>query len=100
MTNVVEFKPRAKAQPESESLAPDEWYFISDLDTALKIAAYVYRDIEAVDMLMAEIHRFYKSGVSSDFLPDAVRLRCAKYLTKNEQYRSDVTESIKYIYST
>jgi hypothetical protein len=100
MSNVVEFKPRAKAEPESEFLAPDEWYFISDLDTALKIAAYVCHDLEAVDMLMAEIHRFYRSGASSDFLSEDVRQRCARYLTKNEQYRSDVTESIKYIYST
>jgi hypothetical protein len=102
MTNIVQFKPKTVtvAEPVEQAVAPDEWYFVSELDTAIKIAAYVYKDVEAVDMLLAEMRRFLATATSMDYLPEEVRTRCALYLVKNEQHKEDVTKSIEYIYSS
>lgn len=102
MTNIIQFKPKSVTvtAPASDTAAPDEWYFVSELDTAVKIAAYVYKDVEAVDMLLAEMRRFLAGAISMDYLPEQVRTRCAQYLIKNDQHKQDVSKSIEYLYSS
>lgn len=102
MTNIIQFKPKSVTVTASvpDTVAPDEWYFVSEIDTAVKIAAYVYKDVEAVDLLLAEMRRYLAGAISMDYLPEHVRSRCAQYLVKNEQHKEDVSKSIEYIYSS
>jgi hypothetical protein len=102
MTSIIQFKPKSVTVTESveQVVAPNECYFVSELDTAIKIAAYVYKDVEAVDLLMAEMHRFLRGAIAMDYLSEEVRTRCSQYLIKSDQHKEDMTKSIEYIYSS
>ena len=93
MTNVITFKPRTQ-QIEEAPVAPDSYYLITSLDSAVKIAAYVYKDLEAVEMLLLETGRFYATNTTLDKLPLELRTRCAKYLIRDEQYEEDLSTYI------
>ena len=103
MSEVIAFRPKAAATAEPAAtekpatrLAPDQIYYIGSLETAVQIAAYVYRDLPAVDLLMAQMHRFFRDNLSNDHLPFEVRHRCGRYLVDNEE---DMGKSIDLIYS-
>ena len=96
MTNVIAFKPRNQ-QVEEAPVAPDRYYLITSLDSAAKIAAYVYKDREAVEMLLLEIGRFYATHTTLNKLPLELRTRCAKYLIRDEQYEEDLDTYIEHL---
>jgi hypothetical protein len=103
MSKVIAFRPKAgpgvkaaATEKPASRVAPDQIYYIGSLETAAQIAAYVYRDMPAVDLLMAQMHRFFRDNLSNDHLPFEVRHRCGRYLVDNEE---DMCKSIDLIYS-
>lgn len=104
MTNVVtvEFRkpgatvPEVKAKPKrgkAPPIAPDDYMFVTTLQRAADIAGLVYRDMEAVDILMAEMRKMYARGDGQGFLSIEVRSRCAKYLAPGDQNILDTSKA-------
>ena len=104
MTNVVtvEFrKPGAAAhnakvkskRGKAPAIAPDDYAFVTTLQRAVDIAGLVYRDMEAVDILMAEMRKMYARGDGQGYLPIEVRARCAKYLAPGDQNTLDTSKA-------
>lgn len=93
MTNIIAFKPKTQPTPQAE---PRELYFASSIVTALEIAAFVHHDQEAIDLLMIELGRLFKTGISCDRLPEATVTRCLKYLEYSDE---DLNASINFAYS-
>lgn len=97
MTNVITFKPKTVAQPapETTEIAPDHGYYIGCLMDGAQIAAFLYKDQAAADMLMLQAHRLLREGISNDYLPFEVRHKCARYLAQSEE---DITKWIDFLY--
>ena len=95
MANVIPFKLKTIPEPQAGP-APDDRYFVGSINTSAEIAAYVYQDKEAAEMLLGEMRRFMTSGVSYDYLPLEVRQRCGRYLANDDD---DIGKAIDVIYS-
>jgi hypothetical protein len=97
MANVIEFKPRTVAQPAQKAteIAEDIGYYIGSIMDGAQIAAFIYKDQAAADMLMLQAHRFLREGISNDHLPFEVRHKCARYLAQTEE---DITKWIDFLY--
>ena len=95
-------KPRRARKPKATGIqaAADTIYFITTLHEAANIAAYVYKDKKGVDMILAEIARFYAAGISYDHLSLEFRAHCRLYLNEdaNPRYLEDVTKAFEFIY--
>jgi hypothetical protein len=98
MTNIIAFKPKTVAPPVQEptEIAKDIGYFIGTIMNSAQIAAYLYKDQEASDMLMLHAHRLLREGISNDYLPLEVRQKCARYLAQTDE---DVTKWIDFLYA-
>jgi hypothetical protein len=98
MTNVIVFNPKTAPQPapETTEIAKDIGYYVGCLMDSAQIAAFLYKDQEASDMLMLQAHRLLREGISKDYLPLEVRQRCARYLAQTEE---DVTKWIDFLYA-
>lgn len=95
MTNIIQFKP--KAQPVEEVYDLPEKFFTSTLASAMDIAGYVYRDLEAVDLLMAELNQAYRRNTPWTALSPEVMQKCAKYLACKEE---DIDASCHIMYGS
>lgn len=95
MTNVITFKPKNQPAPEAYDLP--EKLFTSTLASAMDIAGYVYRDLEAVDLLMAELNRAYRQNTPWMALSPEVMQKCAKYLACKEE---DIDASCHIMYGS
>ncbi len=108
MTNIITFpksrarsadakpvKAKAKGKPKATAIAPDAPCFYSSLDVASKIAGYIYGDMEAVDLLLAEQRRWLERKQGFGYLPFEIRKRCAKYLIENEDHQRDFNAMLK-----
>ena len=95
-------KPRRARKPKAAGIqaAADTIYFITTLPEAANIAAYVYKDKKGVEMILAEITRFYAAGISYDHLSLEFRTHCRLYLNEdaNPRYMEDVTKAFEFIY--
>jgi hypothetical protein len=96
MSNIIPFKPRA---PKPTYTVDDPYFFISCLHTAANVAAYVYNDHQAVELLISEMRSMYLSGSATAELSEETRQVCARYLSHGEHRREDVRRSIDFIYS-
>jgi hypothetical protein len=107
MTNVIAFKPKvvmtAPIAPKIEAsrqIAPDRSYWLQDLQMAATFAAFVSKDLEAVDMLMSAQRNMMMDGVALTKLPEVIRRRCASYLDiSHEEKGKRAKEVFEAIYS-
>lgn len=100
MTNVLKF-PATRPEP-VQAVAPDKIYFVSCLRDALEVAGLVYKDTEAVDMLMAELRCALVGPNPIIHLSLEVRTRCAPYLSdsqSSEQWEADIDRAIQVMYN-
>lgn len=85
MNNVISFPHNVRApQRQSVPTAKDRRYFVTDLETSALVAAYFYKDMRGADLLMEEIKKMYRSGVSLAHLSVEIRTQCALYLKPSE----------------
>ena len=96
MSNVIQFRPKPK---EPDYVVDDGEFFISCLHTAANKAAYVHHDAKAVELLIDEMKAMYLAGTARTYLNDEIKQVCARYLSKNEHAKEDLTRSINFIYS-
>ncbi len=96
MNNVIQFRAKPK---EPTYTVTDDIFFISCLQTAANVAAYVHHDEKAVELLINAMREMYLSGDATTYLDDETRRICARYLSEGEHKKQDITKSIEFIYS-
>ena len=86
MNNVIAF-PNSQTATDPAQRREDRprSYFVTDVQLAVSVAAYLYADLEAADLLMAEIQAMYRIGKRITCLSEETRTRCGRYLRPDKE---------------
>ena len=99
MTNVVEFRKPTVPSVAAAPVAEDRHYWIHDLSSAAYTAAFVDGDMEAGDLLLAELSGMLKAKTPFCRLSPDIRERCAAPLgISGEAFRERSAKLLDIIY--
>jgi len=96
MSNIIQFRAKPK---EPTYTVTNDMFFITCLQTAANVAAYVHHDEKAVELLISAMREMYLSGDATTYLDEETRRICARYLSEGDNKSKDITKSIDFIYS-